>query len=633
MLRPFLSCSSALLRASFLAAPVAVLALLTGSTPGQCYSDPQNTNYQITAWSSGTSTFAVSAQHIPLGFAFPIAGAQSSTYQTMKVGENGWIQLTNFFGPLFGYPNLLPTGTAAALAGSAGDQPLIAPFWGQCYTAFAGAGSGVWVEWTQGQSCRVTWQNAVHSPGSPSSFSAELFADGSVVFAYDHRCNGYSPVNGTPAVVGVSRRNGIAIPPSSDLFPGPTNPFSQMIYEGFAPGTFDGANQSIVLTPTAWGWQSSVQCNYGLARHGAYGAGCYDSSNSCYELHANATAASAALTGQAYQFTPVGGLYRITSGGSFLPPLAPVPVFLTPSDDGETVVTPSQPLPTPQGPQASLRVHANGIVSWGGGGQTFPGTSPWVPTAAAFLGGANAGIYAWHDYNEAEAGSGRIVREERVVGGETLLVLTWHGVENYSAPTAANPSTMQIQCNLTTGVVTLVFPSIDGDASSPYGSEHLIGCSPAGASPDGGSQSFAQSLPRLAGFDATAMTLTASPAPISTGSSGTLVTYTQSSIPEAAGPGSAVRLGVTIVSFGQDQPGTDLAFLGMPGCNLHVASLDILLSFIGFSSTLPTQLPLPAGVPYGTEFFAQSIALIAPGTWNVFGATVSNGVASFVSTL
>jgi hypothetical protein len=34
-----------------------------------------------------------------------------------------------------------------------------------------------------------------------------------------------------------------------------------MIYEGFAPGTFDGANQSIVLTPTAWGWQSSVQCN------------------------------------------------------------------------------------------------------------------------------------------------------------------------------------------------------------------------------------------------------------------------------------------------------------------------------------------------------------------------------------
>jgi hypothetical protein len=370
-----------------------------------------------------------------------------------------------------------------------------------------------------------------------------------------------------------------------------------------------------------------------LARHSAYGAGCYDSSNSFYELHANATAASAALSGQAYQFTPVGGLYRITSGGAFLPPLAPVPVFPTPSDDGETVVTPSQPLPTPQGPQASLRVHANGIVSWGAGGQTFPGTSPWVPTAAAFLGGANAGIYAWHDYNEAEAGSGRIVREERVVGGETLLVLTWNGVENYSAPTAANPSTMQIQCNLTTGVITLVFPSIDGDASSPYGSEHLIGCSPADASPDGGSQSFAQSLPRLAGFDATAMTLTASPAPISTSSSGTLVTYTQSSIPEAAGPGSAVRLGFTIVSFGQDQPGTDLAFLGMPGCNLHVASLDILLSFIGFSSTLPTQLPVPAGLPYGTEFFAQSIALIAPGTWNVFGATASNGVASFVSTL
>lgn len=630
MLRPFLSRAAALLRASLTAAPLAFSALLAGTAPGQCYTDPQNTNFQIGGWASAGAPFAVSAQHIPLGFAFPIAGAESATYSTMKVGENGWIQLTNVFG-LFGFPNFLPTGTAAALAGTAGDQPLIAPFWGQCYTAFAGGNSGVWVEWTQGSSCRVTWQNALHTLGSPSSFSAELFADGSVVFAYDHRCNGYAPANGAPAVVGVSRRNGIAIPPASDLLPGPTNPFSQMIYENFAPGTFDGASKSIVFTPTPWGWQSSMQCNYASASHSAYGSGCYDSTNSLYELHANANTASAALTGQSYQFTPVGGFYRITSGGSFLPPVAPVPVFATPSDDGQTLVTPSLPLPTPQGPRASLWVHANGVVSWGASGQTFPGTNSWVPTAAAFLDGANAGIYAWHDYNESEGGSGRIVREERTVGGETLLVITWDGVENYSQPAQTNPSTMQIQCNLTTGVITLVFQSIDGDATSQYGSEHLIGYSPAGVSPDGGSQSFATSLPRLAGFDATAMTLSATPRPISNGSTGTLVTYTQSGIPETA-PGSGLHFGFTVISFGQDAPGTDLGFLGMPGCSQHLASADLTLAFIGFGSSLTTNIQLPAGLPYAMEFFAQSVAFTAPNAMNTLGATLSNGIASLVST-
>ncbi len=631
MLHSFFSCAAALLRALPTTAPVALLALLTGAVSGQCYTDPAPSATQITAWSIGFGSYShISTAHIPLGFAFPVAGAAEATYSTIKVCENGVLQLTNNSGS-GPFPNSVVIPSPQALTGSVGSQPWIAPFWSWSYTVNVGSQAGVWIERQPGVRCRIVWREALDYGGHSFSYAAELFATGEVVFSYDHRTANYDTALGTPAVVGLSSRNGVAIAPASDLVPGPTAPAGNMIYESFAPLSFDGASKSIAFTSTPWGWQSSLQCNYELARHSAYGTGCYDSSNSFYELHADAAAASAALTGRAYQFTPVGSLYRISSGGAFLPPVAAVPVFATPSDDGETVVTPSQPLPTPMGPQAALRVHANGIVSWGGGGQTFPGTNAWTPTAAGFLGGANAGIYAWHDYNEAEAGSGRIVREERSVGGETLLVITWNGVENYSMTPAANPSTMQIQCNLTTGVVTLVFPSLDGDTTSQYGSEHLIGCSPAGASPDGGSQSFAQSLPRLAGFDATAMTLSASPAPISTGSAGTLVTYTQSNIPETA-PGAGVFVGVTILGFGQDLPGTDLGFLGMPGCNLHLASLDILLGFVGASSTLSTPFQVPAGVPYGAEFFAQSVALIAPGTWNAFGATVSNGVASFVST-
>ena len=47
------------------------------------------------------------------------------------------------------------------------------------------------------------------------------------------------------------------------------------------------------------------------------------------------------------------------------------------------------------------------------------------------------------------------------------------------------------------------------------------------------------------------------------------------------------------------------------------------------------QFQIPAGVGYGTQVFAQSLALIAPfsqpGGQNAFGATMSNGLASFIS--
>jgi hypothetical protein len=97
-----------------------------------------------------------------------------------------------------------------------------------------------------------------------------------------------------------------------------------------------------------------------------------------------------------------------------------------------------------------------------------------------------------------------------------------------------------------------------------------------------------------------------------------------------------VYLGVTILSVGQDLPGTSLAFLGMPGCNLHVASLDATLAFVGNANSLTTQFAIPSGVAPGTQLFAQSAALIVPNSLpngqNAFGATLSGGVASYIST-
>jgi hypothetical protein len=126
------------------------------------------------------------------------------------------------------------------------------------------------------------------------------------------------------------------------------------------------------------------------------------------------------------------------------------------------------------------------------------------------------------------------------------------------------------------------------------------------------------------------LALTAAPAPVSTPSSGSVVTYTIGGIPEAA-TGSGIFLGLTIVSLTQDLAGTSLASFGMPGCSLWVGGLDNTTAFVGTTATQTTSFVIPAGVPGGTQLFATAVALVQAGTLNAFGAVTSNGVASFVN--
>ncbi|MCU0865146.1 MAG: hypothetical protein MUC36_15275, partial [Planctomycetes bacterium] len=501
----------------------------------------------------GSGDDVVFATHYPLGFTFPMAGS-AGAWTHCRVSTNGWIALTDGVNSI-GIPGSTNYGTVAQLTGAAGDVPRIAPYWGDLNLTGAN-GSAVYIDNSTGpgNSFKVSWVNAVDFGNTiQKTFTAELFSNGDVRFAYSKRMN----VNaGGTKIVGISCSNGAVAPPPSDLIPGPATTAGGIIYETFGIGAFDCGGASLTAVPSGGlGWVESATCQDPGATSLSYGTGCYDISDSIYERFADAASASARLTGQSLALTPVGSEWLASwGGGTYIPPSgAAVNAFASPTDDGEVVITPSVPWPAPTGPQATLRLHSNGIVSWGPSAQTFPGTSSFTPTRAGFLGAANAGVWSWHDYNEAEAGSGRIKYEE--VGG--VLCFTWPAVENFSQPPGANPSTMQIQLS-PGGNIVVIWPAIDADSTSEFGSAHLVGWSPAGPSVDAGSINLSTGLPLVTTpVNMPAIRLSVSPLPISTAVSGTLLTYTLSNVPEAF-PGSGVYVGVTILSLSQVLGGTDL---------------------------------------------------------------------------
>lgn len=561
-----------------------------------------------------------------MGMTFPMAGVATALTHA-SIDTNGVVYLSGAAGPT-GTAASYTYGSLANLRGVAGSSPRIAPFW-QDNQAMP-TGWDITAETVPGVSYKVTWLNTTSylATAPARSFSATLFATGVVEFSYDVFAI-------TATFVGVSAGSavGATSTPASNLAIGGSSAIP-LVWEGFAnAASWDLSGKTVRFAPNAaGGYTQTIPCGPTPAVHAAYGAGCYTISDSFYAQFADAVVANAGLQGRSFTLTNTGATYVFTAGGgTFVPPGAGAAnVFATPADDAEALLPLSTPLPTPQGPQTALRVHSNGLISWGGIAQTFPGTSSYLPTPAGFLGAGNAGVWFWHDHNEQEAGSGRIVREE--VGG--VLYVTWNDVESYAAPEVQNRSTVQAQFTLATGQVVVVFQAVNANASSSFGSATLFGYSPGGASVDGGSQDLATSLPYATPTANLApVALAAAPAPVSTATTGTLVTYTHTGVPEA-GPGSGLFLGLTILSVGQDLAGTDLAFLGAPGCKLHVASLDATFSFLGVGATQTTTFTIPPGVPAGFNLYAQGAAIVAanslPNGQNSLGVVLSNAIASTI---
>lgn len=570
----------------------------------------------------------------------------AASYTHAQVSENGIVYLTT------GGATNGPSGLGNAyqnidvfLGTTVGDDPRIAPlfmdFWSQ-----PGVSGGVWINNTIPGKFVVTWERVVEwwattqpGPDPVYTFQAQIFDTGDVWFYFDQNVDGTINSGQNDPRCGVSRGDGVSDPGSSDLSAGASNLADFVMYEAFpfytppAASPFDLNEQVVQFVWAGTGYVQVTQpCT--PAFHEPYGEGCYDISDSFYEFHDDAVIAAAELTGTSLRMIPSGTEYVVQfGGGTYMTPTAAAqPVFATPTDDGETTLTPTVPFPTPTGPAAVLNVHSNAVVSWGGQPQTFPGTNQYTPTPTGMLEGVNAGIYAWHDYSETGTGSGRIVQEEMVISGETVLLITWDNVNSWPLGNV-NPSEMQMQLNLTTGAITLVFQTITNDASSAFGSAHLIGYSPAGVSVDQGEVDLsAVGTFATSPVNISAPTLSAGPAPISNSSSGTTITYTTDGMIEYA-PG--VAIGLNILSGAQVPAGTPLAFLGAPGCAAYIGSLDFTQAMVGPGPTQAVTFSLPSGLPSGLEIYSQSVILLPPNSLpngqNAFGMTVTNGVRSVIS--
>ena len=573
--------------------------------PAQCY-EP------ATGASIGTGDDVVLPMQA-LGFAFPFGGL---TYTHVTPSTNGFLYLSNNGVPAQTQGALCCTGTTASLVAG---TPKICPYWSDL-NVISGTGT-VKFNAMPGKAV-ITWENAVEygTTGPTFTFQLQMLASGEFLFAYDARC---IIATAGDYLVGMSEGGAVPVPASAN-FSSTNVTTTTTNYELFnnVSLTFDLVGLTVQFVPAGTGY-AWIPSNCASA-HTPYGSGCYKTSNSFYQLTTPPAVSSTTLSNTALTMFPTPTGYVVINTGAYIPPTGSATVIaLTDDSEGLTPAL-ATPFPYPGGTAATLMVCSNGYVSTATGNGVG-----YVPTVATMLANSQTGWYSWHDFNPAAPGSGQ-VKFEQV--SPTLATITWDGVYNFSGTTVADANTLQFQFDSAVGTVAIAYGTISANGHTLVAGEpHLVGYSPAGASNDPGSITFATGLPLTVGtVQLSPLSLSASPLPLA----GSTTTFTTSNIPEFA-PTSGVYVALHILSIGQiPPPGLDLGFLGAPGCPLNVATLDLVQSMVGFSSTMTVTFPWPLALPVGTVLYSQSASLFTPNSLptgqNAFGTTTSNGITSFV---
>ncbi|MBL9078093.1 MAG: hypothetical protein JNL08_11350, partial [Planctomycetes bacterium] len=549
-----------------------MLVVPCGTATAQCLGAPTGALQALVPydWSNPVADDAGrTVPAIPLGFAFPMAGAlqlgPNPGFAThMFVQADGDIYLTNaYYGlarPIYpAWAGLEP----GLMVGTVGASPRIG-FSGDFRAAGSG-GWGVYVDSSVSGEITVHWHNVEFTYVAGSfSFAITLEATGRI------RMRVGPGVPDAYLLCGVSIGDGVFSysPPVSDLSLGADSGTLGLLYEDYTT-TPDIAGREVVFTPNGLGgFRSSVVCS--PATHEAYGSGCYDiAGRSFYEDFWAGTAAFD-LAGSSLTMAFLGTGYSVASGTtSFVPPSSGAAV-LPLTDNSQVPVSLSQAFSYPGGVTTTLYVCDNGFVSSGAGNAPAGDANP----VDMLNSPDDAWRCAWHDYDPTV---GNVKFEE--MGG--VAYVTWDAVRsNYYGL----PHTFQIQFNLTTGSVHYVWVGMPGADV-----EYMVGYAPGSATLiDGGSIDLSVAVPfDLLGTDIPSLSLSAAPPPLITaGGSGPSVpiTWTLANVPDAVPP---LGIGLSVLFFSPAPlvSGIDLGLLGIAGCSLHLQSLDVM---VPCTSTTPT---------------------------------------------
>lgn len=595
---------------SLLAVPVLTVAATAQAT--SCFEQ----NFGILAPLAGGSAGYgddVTFDLAPLGFNFPMGGL-ATTYTHASISDNGIIYLTTggastgATGGGNGYQN------TQYFVGDPASDPRIAPLFMDMWSDPINGG-GVWINDQIPGKFVVTWENMVEwwattQPGQPAifTFQAQLFASGEVVFYYGPNVAGATYTAQIVTRCGVSEGNGVADPGSSDLSTNPQALTSNILYEEFpVGGGFDLAGSSVQMVHTFPGY-IAVTAPCQPAINLAYGNGCYNISDSYYEL---IDPVGMDLSGLKITALSAGG----APGTGHIVTVGPGPGNFTPGPTAVTVVL-GDDAEAPAG-SLGLSIGSNCWVATAAGNSLG-----FTPSITTMLNQGADQVSAWTDLQPNASGSGQVFYEE----AGSLATVTFDGVWGWNT---TNPNTVQFTYDAVTGDYSIEF----GVLSTTNPENWLVGFSPSGPSVDPGNSDLSAATTFVASStNLDALSLTASGAPISTSTSGSTVTYTTDNMVEYGG---GLYIGLNIISTIPSNPGTPLAFLGAPGCEAYVGTLAATQTMVGATSSQSVTFAVPPGTPAGFEVYSQSINLVPPNSLpngqNAFGLTTSNGIISRIS--
>lgn len=327
-----------------------------------------------------------------------------------------------------------------------------------------------------------------------------------------------------------------------------------------------------------------------------YGTGCGGTNcqTSFYEEFSPASAMD--LANSSWTLTYSGGNYTLGTGtGSYI---APAGTTLTLGDDARASISLPFSLPYPGGSTTTLDVCSNGFVSAGNNGSAY------TPSGSAFVGNAFATWSAlWHDFNPSSTSA------VSYTTSPTMAVISYTAIPNYSG---GGTATFQYQF-LPSGQVNVIYQAV-----TTAGNDYLAGFTIGGNAADPGSWDISANLAgglSICTGPTPNMVLAASARPII----GTSINLVTSNIP------ANTLLGLQIYSPTILNPGVDLTFVGMPGCQLY-SGLDSMITFPVAGSTGQDTLSVPnnpslAGASIGTQAATLTVGA------NPFGFLTTNGVA------